>query len=151
MSCFAGSQICSNIRLISASISWKSASTRDRYGRTAILTFFSSFWRFSRIASRKSRLIRFLLAAMADFPCRKTPQRKSSLSFQIRRQNFPFTFCPLFKRSEISTLLLRLQLRGSLFAPGNSCRQPLSAFGPAATEHFTPAGGGRTLTEPVIV
>lgn len=143
--------ICSNSRVTSALISSSGGSFSPTRGRITSLTDAANSLRVSRIASRKSRLIRLRSCA---FPCRRDrriPYRNASAGCQTTVQEWAETRRPCLSRTDISTRLFRVKLRGRLFLTGNADGQALTTFGAATAQHLTAVLGRHPATEAVVV
>jgi len=121
-------------------------------GRTPILPCFSLGLTSSRIASRKSRLIRFRSAAEPCLRAKNMPYLNWSSGKYTSVQNVPGYRWPNRRRCEISTRLFKLKRRGRLlFFPANSYRQSFSTLGAATVQYPATALGPHAPAKPMVV
>jgi hypothetical protein len=139
------------IRRTSELISSKLNFKHPVLGRIAIVPVTVISGLLSRIASRKSRLIRVRRAAGPILLETSTHQAKRSAGRQTREKQFPINRCPSLSKPVISSRLFKLRDRGNLFFPANLRCQSLAPFGTTAGQHFAAVFGRHPGPETVVV
>ncbi len=140
-----------NMRSISAFICLKSTSPAFPLGNRPTWIGCCKTCRFRRIASRQSRLNRFLWTALPKLPGTNTPYLNRSAFSQTQATQSPRCLRPLAKSRSISVLLFRLDSRGSLFFSTNTSGQSFSAFRSASGQHSPTTLGGHARPITVVV